>query len=825
MDLNRHLSLVMQPARYVGGEAGSVIKTKASLHWALAFPEIYELAMSHLGIKILYDLMAKRQDVACERVFAPWVDLMERLYASNQGLVSLETGKPLQQFDVIGFSLPYELLYSNMLHMLKLSGIPLRREQRGPGHPVIVGGGPAMVNPEPVADFLDLALVGEAELVLDELLDVLIAAKKEGWERARLYERASQIEGIYAPALFTPVYENNRFVGMRESKKVRRAIVPDLNRVPMPETQIVPSVSPVHDRLGLEVARGCTRGCRFCQAGYIYRPTREREPGQVFEAATAGIVKSGMEEMALLSLSTGDYTCIEPLATQLMDRLADAKVSLSLPSLRIDSLSPELAGQIKRVRKTGFTLAPEAGSERMRALINKNLTEEQIIRTASQVYTLGWEHIKLYFMVGLPTETEEDVKEIDRLCALVAESARKAGKGRGGKALVHASMGLFVPKPHTAFQWESQLELEEARNRMRQAKANNSHKRVKVKWNDAHASQMEGVFSRGDRRLARVLEIALDKGARFDGWSEHFNLDLWLEAMAEAGLTIEDFLRARRLDEPLPWDHIDVGVSKEFLLRERQRAFSLAITEDCRFGVCHNCGVCDGQVIKPVMTTSDWRPQPAGLYLGEEGRVTYRFVVQKMGPARFLGHLELMNQLTRCFRRAGVELAYSQGFHPHPLLKTASALPLGIESQGEDLEVVLAKRYPVSRLMEMLEPAMPRGLKITSARLARPGERLHDPDSVTYLISGVEGLEQSAIDKFKDSESCIWLRVSPKGDKELDLKTSILGLQLTENGVKVVISLEGGRPRPGEILQGIFGITADAAAAASVIKLYSGNEL
>ncbi len=821
--MHKHFTLITQPARYVGGETGAIIKHGASLRWALAFPEIYELAMSHLGIKVIYDMMAHRSDVACERVFAPWVDLMDRLYASGDSLCSLEGGSPLSQFDVIGFSLPYELLYTNMLHMLKLSDIPLRREERTTSHPVIIGGGPCMVNPEPVADFLDLALVGEAELVLNPLLDLLIKAKREKWTRPELYSQAAELPGIYAPALFEPVYEDGRFMGMTQKGKVKRAIVPNLKQVPMPTTHIVPSISPVHDRLGLEITRGCTRGCRFCQAGYIYRPARERDPGQIFDAALAGIAKSGMEEIALLSLSTGDYTCIEELSEKLMDSLASAKVSLSLPSLRVDSLSPLLAEQIKRVRKTGFTLAPEAGSSRMRAIINKNITEEQIIDTAAKVYALGWEHIKLYFMVGLPGESDEDLQAMGRLCAQVAESARQAGKGRGNKALVHASMGLFVPKPHTPFQWEGQLGLEEARERMRRAKAGSTHKRVKVKWNDALTSQMEGVLSRGDRRLSRVLEIAVEQGARFDGWSEHFNLELWLRAMEQAGLSLHEYLRARRVEEALPWDHIDVGVSKDFLLRERQQAFSHISTADCRHGACQGCGVCDWQGIKPIMAQSNWSPLRARPALDEGGRVNYRFVLQKTGPARFLGHLEMISQLVRCFRRAGVEVAYSQGFHPHPLLKTASALPLGVESEGEDLEVALTRRYQVDQLIEMLNQAMPQGLHIAGARLSRPGEPLQDPPTAIYFISQTGELDAEAVERFRLAASWPWLRQGPKGEKGLELKGSVLDLQLMANGVKVIISLSGARPRPAEILQAVFGLDADRAATARVVKQYPGN--
>jgi radical SAM family uncharacterized protein len=568
------LNQVKQPGRYIGGEAGSVRKKNPALTMALAFPEIYELAMSHQGLKVLYDLLARRPEVAGERVFAPYSDLMDIMYRQGLAPWSLESGRPLPQFDVIGFSLPYELLYTNMLHMLRLAAIPLRRDQRSLEHPLILAGGPCLANPEPIADFLDLAYIGEAENHLDELLDLLITAKQEKWPRRRLYDQASLLPYIYVPALSEPGYTpEGRFLGLPAAAGsdatapaaplIRRSIVPDLNTIPLPATHIVPALSPIHDRLGLEIARGCTRGCRFCQAGYIYRPVRERDPLPLYQAALEGIAAAGMEELALLSLSSGDYSCINHLAQNLMNTLAAAKVSLSLPSLRIDSLSPQLMEQIKRVRKTGFTLAPEAGSPRLRRLINKNLDQEQIITTASQAFALGWQHIKLYFMVGLPGESEEDIQAIADLCALLANKAASSPKGR---PLVNASIGLFVPKAHTPFQWEGQLDLEEARRRMRLAKSLTVHKRVRVKWNDPEMSLMEGVFSRGDRRLSRALEAALELGCRFDGWSEHFRLDLWYKDMEAAGLKIEDYLAPRPLDAPRPWEHIHMGVERPYLL-------------------------------------------------------------------------------------------------------------------------------------------------------------------------------------------------------------------------------------------------------------------
>jgi radical SAM family uncharacterized protein/radical SAM-linked protein len=826
------LNRVSQPGRYIGGEAGSVRKKNPALTMALAFPEIYELAMSHQGLKVLYDLLARRPDVAGERVFAPYSDLMDIM--DSQGLApwSLESGRPLDKFDVIGFSLPYELLYTNMLHMLRLAAIPLRRRQRSPDHPLILAGGPCMANPEPIADFLDLAYVGEAENHLDEFLDLLITAKQEKWPRSRLYRQAGLLPYIYAPALSRPYYaQDGRFLGLSSAAApddiiaspatVKRSIVPDLNAVPLPQTHIVPALSPVHDRLGLEIARGCSRGCRFCQAGYIYRPVRERAPLPLYQAALDGIAASGMEELALLSLSSGDYSCIDGLAQSLMDALAADKVSLSLPSLRVDSLSPKLMEQIKRVRKTGFTLAPEAGSERLRRLINKNLSQEQILAAAAQAFTLGWQHIKLYFMIGLPGENEEDISAIAHLCALVAGNASSSPKG---KPLVNASIGLFVPKAHTPFQWEGQLDLDEAKRRMRLAKTAASHKRVRIKWNDPEMSVIEGVFSRGDRRLSRVLEAALELGCRFDGWSEHFRLESWLTAMKTAELKIEDYLCPRPLDAPLPWEHIHMGVNREYLLSERRLAYSYEQRPDCRQGICAGCGACDGAEIKvrPV-TPGEWAaftpsPRPTGRETDQSAGLAYRLLFSKTGPARFMGHLEFINQITTALRRSGLSLAHSQGFHPHPLIRAASALPLGVESLGEELEIILKQAFPLEEMPALINRSLPQGLKVTTARRARPGEGLREPEQFEYLVSGAGELNPACLERFQAAETVIYQRQSPKGTRAIDLKAAIACLELENDSLRLVINTNGPRPKAAEVLEAVFGLDAEPALTARVVK-------
>lgn len=824
------LGRVEKPARYLGGEPGSVIKDEARvrLSFALAFPEIYEIAMSHLGIKVLYEALAARPDVAAERVFCPWLDLMEIMEAEGEAPWSLESGRALGDFDVIGFSLQYELTYTNLLMMLGLAKVPARREERGPGHPLVIAGGPCMVNPEPLADILDLAVVGEAEEIIHPLVDLFIQAKEEAWPRERLFHEAVKIEGVYAPALFQPVYQAGRLTEIKtldpEHPAVHRRIVADLAEHEPPHRTILPTVTPVHDRMGVELARGCTRGCRFCQAGFIYRPVRERPAGQVYQAAMAGLDAGGLEELALLSLSTSDYTCIEPLAAALMDALEPRRISLSLPSLRMDSLGPELAAQIKRVRKTGFTLAPEAGSERLRQVINKNLSEEQILGTAHTVYGMGWNLVKLYFMLGLPSETEADVAAIGRLASLVAAEAKNAGRGRGKRPVVNASLGLFVPKPHTPFQWEGQISLEQSRERLGLAKAGLGDRRVKAKWNDPKASIIEGVLSRGDRRLGAVLLRAVELGCRFDGWSEHLKYDTWLQALADNGLSLEDFLRPREQDELLPWEHIDAGVSKAYLWAEREKSLTGQATADCRAGRCGDCGVCDHKLIKPRLHSEAAFPAAPPPPSGEGERLDWRFRLEKTGPARYLGHLEMMRLLERTIRAAGVELAYTHGFHPHALVKTAAALPTGVESLVETLEVSTIRSYGPDQLAARVNALLPPGLRLADGRPGRPGEKLIDPPVAVYQITPAQPLDPERLGAFQEAEEWTMLRHSPKGQREIDLKAAIRRMELDGQGLLLSTGSAGGRPKPAEVLISVFGLSLEAAAASRALKVEAREE-
>lgn len=598
--LDRIMNNVEKPVRYMGNEYNMVEKdpSKVLIRYAFAFPDVYEVGMSHLGIKILYHLINEREDTYCERVFAPWVDMEQKMRSNGIPLFSLETKDPIREFDIIGFTLQYEMSYTNVLNMLDLAGIPLTWEERSDKDPLIMAGGPCAYNVEPMADFFDLVVMGEGEEVIHEILDLYAQCKKRGLTKDEFLTLAAAIKGVYVPKFYEVEYHEDgtikRIKPIKEGvpEKIQKRIVMDLDKVYFPETMIVPYMDVVHDRITLEVFRGCTRGCRFCQAGMIYRPVRERSVDSLLKLAEKLVEHTGYEEISLSSLSTGDYSQLESLVKGLMERFREKRVSLSLPSLRLDSFAKELAEEVQKVRKTGLTFAPEAGTQRLRDIINKGITEEDLISSVRDAFSSGWNRVKLYFMIGLPEETREDLEGIGDLARKIKNCYHEINKGKKSNRLtITISTSSFVPKPFTPFQWVSQNTIDELKQKQEFLQKILRIKNVEYNWHDPEVSFLEGVFARGDRRLGKVLRAAWEKGCKFDGWNEQFKFDKWMEAFNDTGIDPHFYTsRARDNEEIFPWEHIDIGVTRAYLWREYQKALRGELTHDCRID-CTGCGV------------------------------------------------------------------------------------------------------------------------------------------------------------------------------------------------------------------------------------------
>src|SRR4051812_28213764 len=841
--LDRLILGAQGPSRYAGGELNAVRKDLAAarVRWALAFPDTYEVGMSNVGFRLLYHALNERPDVACERVFMPWPDMEAALKAEGQPLFSIESRAPLKAFDVVGFTLQFELCYTTVLAMLDLSGIALRASERTRDDPLILGGGPCTYNPEPIADFFDAFVIGEGEEVVHEISDAQAHWKRSGAPRADLLWLLAEIPGVYVPSLFRVHYGADRTIARYEPLKpgydnVVRRVIPDLNLVPQAEKPIVPFMQAVHDRLPLEIQRGCTRGCRFCQVGMITRPTRQRDPNDVRRIAEKGLEATGYEEVGFLSLSAGDYSCIDGVLEDFFDEFGPENVGISLPSLRTETMSERLTSQIKRVRKSGFTVAPEAATERMRKVINKGNSEKDLLHAVDTVFAAGWDLVKLYFMIGLPGERDEDVRAIVTLSA----QALQRGKKLNPRAEINVGVSTFCPKPFTPFQWDPMISYEETQRkhgllRDEIRKLGRGYRELRVKPHDAKQSALEGALALGDRRLATAVLHAYRRGQRLDGWTEQFRLDVWHEAFAGTerahGVGLNFFAHREKGErETLPFDHIDCEVTKPYLWKARMAALKEAQLPDCAYGeeICSACGACDYEVVDTIVYhPADYRRQPrAPRQPLPAERTLLRIQYAKEGVAVALSHLETMTALLRTFRRANLSIPHSQGFHPKPKVSFGPACPVGTESRAEYLDLELFGIQEAADVGRRVAANLPEGLRLLSCEPIAAGE---GPLSriirgLEYRVELPEGAPDIARRLAEFAESTTKTVVREREGKRpitIDLKKAVEGLT-AEDGRALRFTLRAGEneavARPSEILSALFGAEWTRPGVARIVR-------
>ncbi len=847
--LEEILPRVEKPSRYLGNELNTVKKERRAgdLRFALAFPDLYDVGLSNLGILILYDILNRLDGVFAERAYAPAPDLEAMMRARGIPSFSWESKTPLSEFDAIGFSIQYELSMTNILTMLDLAGIPVRAEDRDDRHPITFAGGPCVYHPEPYARAIDAIVIGDGEEAIVGIANVLRGTR--GRPRPERLAALAGIPGVYVPLLYpTVVGPHGDILPDPSAPRIKKAMIKSLDAAPFPTSYIVPFTQQVHDRVSMEVLRGCTQGCRFCQAGMTYRPVRERSLETIGALLDETIKKTGYDEISLSSLSTCDYSKVKHLVERSVNQLTPQGVAVTLPSLRTDSFSVDLSDMVATAKKSGITFAPEAATPRLRALINKWIPDEELLQTTGSVFARGWTKVKLYFMIGHPTETDEDVEAIARLALQVLRRGRTVQP----KAGVNVGVSTFVPKPFTPFQWERQIGIEETRHKQEILRRMLRVPGVTLRPHEAENSWLEGIVSRGDRRVGELFELAWREGCRLDGWNEYFDFAKWERAIEKWGVDPAHNLRERSVDEPLPWDHVDIFITKKFLADDlrsaKTRMLEEALTNDCRNG-CHVCGVihedkklCNTMIQtykKGMKETVEWRPAPAAPPTifddPEVARIRFRFA---KGPGIALhSHLETQNALTSMVRRAGVPVSYSQGFSPHMKLALGDALPVGMSSEAEYADVRLRTEMDAGEFLRRMNGAAAVGLTVAAAVGIEPGapSLTSRIAAATYRVGlGRLGISleeaQERVSTFLASEEVIAVkRVKKTGrfetvkESRFDVRSLVLELAAAVEGGETVLTITLGRragnlARPKDVLVPLLGLDDGEALELRVVK-------
>ncbi|NWF75361.1 MAG: TIGR03960 family B12-binding radical SAM protein [Nitrospirae bacterium] len=790
-----NLISIQKPSRYINKEINAIYK-KAPVKVALAFPDIYEIGMSHLGLKILYKIINDLPFASAERVFSPWIDLEAQMKSGNIILESLEFNRPLREFDIIGFSLQYELSFTTVLNILSLGGVPLRTEDRVEHlFPLVIAGGPCTVNPFPMSPFIDAFLIGDGEDAIKEILNIYYLWKSEGdGKKESLFYALSNIEGIYVPAIHkTPLNIFNK--STKKEYLIKRRFIQNLDDAPYPENPVIPYTAIIHDRINIEVSRGCSMGCRFCQAGIIYRPVRERSPDKVLDLAKKNLKNTGYDEVSFTSLSAGDYSCLLQIVKNFNNLFHKKRISLSLPSLRVASINRNILKEIRTVRKTGFTIAPEAGTHRLRNVINKDFSDSDYENALKILFEEGWHKLKLYFMIGLPTETTKDIEGIIQMVMLALKIAKQNTKRR-----VNINIGIspFVPKAHTPFQWYGQNPINEMEEKKGYITKKLSKKGVYIKTHNLNMSLLEAAFSRGDAKLSSLIEIAWSLGCRLDGWSEVFDFDKWKEAMNRTGLDVEEYAKKTyTFTDTLPWEKIDTGVTKEFLWKEYQKGLSGNITIDCR-KVCHNCGLrCDQKLRRYENNNISYTTSQPLHFMP----IRIRAEFSKTGLLKYLSHLEVMSVIIRALRRADVNLEYSKGYHPVPEISFGPPLAVGVAGLSEYFDMKVLQPFDLTTYKKNINAVLPEGIYIKDMAVIP-----FDTESLNSFIKRYEyeikGLKLTNINKFLSEKEIFFKR----NQKEVNLRNMLEEVkQINENTVSIIlVDHEETKVRLSEILQVIM---------------------